>query len=271
VNLDFLKQVLAVPTQSLREDQMVQFITNYAATIPNTTVAVDRYNNVVIKRGTTQFYPCISAHIDSVQPIERKYAVEQMNGFLVGIDTKGSRVGFGADDKTGVYICLEMLRRFDTIAVAFFSAEEIGCQGASKIDPKILEDVGYLIEFDCPAHDMMSYTSGGERLFANHDEFIKTALPILHWRGISKWQNHPYSDVMAIRRRFDFSCLNLSSGYYNWHQRDELVKIEDTANSLEMAEELVRALGEKQYTFRRGQIDESAPIIELSKLIWPVP
>jgi len=250
---------------------MVQFVKDYAATIPNTTVVADRYNNVMIKRGTASFYPCVSAHIDSVQPIERKYAVEQMNGFLVGIAKNGTRVGFGADDKTGVYICLEMLRRFDNIAVALFSAEEIGCQGASKIEPAFFDNVGYLIEFDCPAHDMMSYSSGGQRLFANNDEFIKTAYPVLQQRGISKWQDHPYSDVMMLRKRFDFSCLNLSSGYYNWHQKDELVKIADTANSLEMAEELVRALGEKQYTFRRGEIDESAPIVPISKLVWPKP
>lgn len=271
MNIEFLKEVLAVPTESMREEQMAQFIMDYAAKIPNAGVYLDKYNNVVVRKGTAKAFPCVSCHIDSVQPIERKFSIERTDGLFVGIDSKGNRVGFGGDDKTGIYICLEMLKRFDNIQAAFFAAEEIGCQGASRIEAKVFNDVGYLMEFDCPAHDMMSYASGGARLFANDGDFIRTALPVLTKFGITKWQEHPYSDVMALRRRFDFSCFNLSSGYYNWHRRNECVKIADTANSLEMATELVQALGENSYVFRRDQIDESAPLVPLTRLVDPVP
>jgi tripeptide aminopeptidase len=250
---------------------MVQFAKDHADRIPNTTVHIDKYNNVFIRRGTADFYPCVSSHIDSVHPVSRKFALQQSGSTLTAVDERGKQVGFGGDDKTGVYICLEMLQRFDNICVALFSAEEIGCQGARKIEASLFDNVGYLMEFDCPARDMMSYTSGGVRLFDNHGDFIHAALPVLNTFGISKWQHHPYSDVLAIRKRFDFSCFNLSSGYYNWHRSNECVKIADTGNSLEMADALVRALGEKRYEFARDRVDESMPLVELSKLVDPVP
>ena len=250
---------------------MVAFILEEAGKQPNTNAFADRYNNVFIKKGTAAHYPCVAAHIDSVQPIDRKFTVVQSNGLLVGIDENGQRVGFGGDDKSGVFICLELLKRFDNIAVTFFAAEEIGCQGSSKADAKVFDDIGYVLEFDCPANDMLSYTSSGTRLFANNGDFIKAGLPVLNQFGLTKWQHHPYSDVMALRRRFDISCMNLSSGYYNWHSRNECVKVSDTFNSVEMATALVHALGERRYEFGRGVVEEDAPPVKVTNLVYPEP
>lgn len=33
----------------------------------------------------------------------------------------------GADDKNGIFICLECLKKYDTIKIAFFREEETGC------------------------------------------------------------------------------------------------------------------------------------------------
>ena len=193
-----------------------------------------------------------------MQPLERHFRIVQKNGLLLGYDSKDRQVGFGGDDKAGVYICLELLDRFSDLAVVFFAAEEIGCRGAFSVDAAVFDDIGYVLEFDCPARDMFSYTSSGIRLFDNNGQFIKTGLPVLNKWGVNKWQHHPFTDVMALRKRFSFSCMNLSSGYYNWHNSNECVKIEDTANSLEMATELVAALGNARYDYvHDAKLDES--------------
>jgi hypothetical protein len=44
------------------------------------------------------------------------------------------------------------------------------------------------------------------RLFANNGEFIQTAMPALQTNGLTRFQHHPYSDVMALRQRFGFSA-----------------------------------------------------------------
>lgn len=272
MNIERFKQVLAVPTQSMREDQMVAFLQAQAASRPGVTCMVDSYNNVFLKKGAARFLPCVAAHIDSVQPLERHFRIVQKNGLLLGYDSKDRQVGFGGDDKAGVYICLELLDRFSDLAVVFFAAEEIGCRGAFSVDAAVFDDIGYVLEFDCPARDMFSYTSSGIRLFDNNGQFIKTGLPVLNKWGVNKWQHHPFTDVMALRKRFSFSCMNLSSGYYNWHNYNECVKIEDTANSIEMATELVAALGNARYDYvHDAKLDESKPLVAVTGLTIPVP
>jgi putative aminopeptidase FrvX len=256
MNVDRLKQVLAVPTQSMREDQMVAFLKAQAASRPGVTCTVDSYNNVFLKKGIAQFFPCVAAHIDSVQPVERYFRIVQKDGVLIGYDRRVKQVGFGGDDKAGVYI----------------AAEEIGCQGALNADAKMFDDIGYVLEFDCPGRDMFSYTSSGMRLFDNTGDFIRAGLPVLNKWGVNKWQHHPFTDVMALRQRFSFSCMNLPSGYYNWHSHNECVKVSDTDNSLEMATELIAALGALRYDYVHDKkLDESKPLVAVTGLTFPTP
>jgi hypothetical protein len=210
----------------------------------------------------------VAAHIDTVHPMTPVQIIQQ-DGMLVGFDQYGQRTGIGADDKAGVYICLELLERMDNLAVALFAAEEVCCQGAYAADAAFFEKVGYVVEFDCPARGLLSHTSGGVRLFQNDGDFIQRALPVLQAHGLTRWQRHPYSDVMALRQKFDFSCLNLSCGYYNWHQRDEYLVLNEVQAALASGEDLVRALGCRRYTFNAGPNDTALPLLEVTDLQLP--
>ena len=200
----------------------------------------------------------MAAHIDTVHPL-RPVEIVQQDGILFGVDEHGQRTGIGADDKAGVFVCLELLERFDDIAVALFAAEEIGCVGADHAPAAWFDDVGYVIEFDCPGRGLVSYTSGSTRLFANDGEFIKTAAPVLHAHGLTRWQHHPFTDVMALRRRFNFSCLNLSCGYHNWHRPDEYLVLDEVEAAVNAGEALIAALGCRSYPFDAGADDLAAP------------
>ncbi len=266
MNLDLLTRLCAVPTRSYQEDQMVSFLCGHLAERVRTgRVWVDEHRNVFVVKGSGQHLPCVAAHIDSVQPL-RKVSIVQQDGMLTG-EYKGKQVGFGADDKAGVYICLELLDRFDNIAAAFFATEELGCRGSYGADLQVFDHMGYLLEFDCPSRGLFSYTSSGTRLFENQGEFIHTALPVLLKHGTTEWQNHPYTDVMAVRKRTTLSCMNLSCGYYNWHAKDEYVRLADTEASLAMAIELIKALGARRYDYDAVKEDAaSPPLLEVKSL-----
>jgi acetylornithine deacetylase/succinyl-diaminopimelate desuccinylase-like protein len=207
----------------------------------------------------------VAAHIDTVHPTKPVQIVQQ-DGMLIGFDPYGQRTGIGADDKAGVYICLELLERVDNLAVALFAAEEVCCQGAYAADAAFFEKAGYVVEFDCPARGLLSYTSGGVRLFQNDGDFIQAALPVLQARGLTRWQHHPFSDVMALRKRFGLSCLNLSCGYHNWHRPDEYVVLNEVEAALAAGEDLLRALGCRRYTFDAHGDDAALPLLEVTGL-----
>jgi tripeptide aminopeptidase len=268
MRVELLKNLLAVPSPSYQEKAMVEFIVRHVEQMgPRSGVhcRVDERNNVYITKGDAEFLPCVAAHIDTVLR-SPPACIVQHGGLLVGFDEAGRRTGIGGDDKAGVYICLELLERFDSIAVALFAAEEVGCVGSRNADPEFFERVGYVVEFDCPGRGLVSYTSGGVRLFQNDGDFITAALPVMCRHGALNWQHHPFSDVKAIGGRFGLCCLNVSAGYYNWHRHDEFVKLADVEHALAFGTDLIRALGNRRYDLDSSQPDLADPAVQVTGL-----
>ena len=268
MRLELLKQLLGVPSPSRREEQMVAFLKEHVrqrGVERCGEIVSDQFNNVLIRKGKPGTVPCVAAHLDTVHEAGAAKIVQQ-DGFLFGMDGQGERTGIGADDKAGVFVCLELLEKFENIAVILFAGEEIGCVGAEHAPKAWFEDVGYVIEFDCPGQRLVSYTSNGVRLFSNDGEFIKTAGPVMQAHGLTRWQRHPFSDVMALRQRFGFSCLNLSCGYYNWHRRDEYVVVDEVEAAVHAGEALITALGCRAYPFKAGANDRTTPLYEVTGL-----
>jgi putative aminopeptidase FrvX len=267
-----LRKLLAVQSLYGKEDRMVAFLVEHCRR-EGYTVTTDKHRNVYVTKGQADHYPTVAAHIDTVQPIRENVRIavstfdkqgnaETLIGFHVNGDGKEHQVGVGGDCKTGVFVCLELLRHMPVLKVAFMAGEEIGCHGARMSDPDWFRSVGYCIEFDCPSKNLMSYTSSGIRLFDNNGEFIKTALPTLQKYGV-KWQAHPFTDVSVLRPMHGMSCMNLASGYYRWHADTEYVFIPDVKNAIVMAQELISALGERYYPFMN---EEAEPLVSVSRL-----
>lgn len=270
MRLDLLKRLLAVPSKSRQEEQMVAFVTDHVNEAEGRRGRVwsDDFNNVYILKGRAGQFPCVAAHLDTVHPMTPVRIVEQQ-GMLLGYDRQGQRTGIGADDKAGVFICLELLERFENLAVVLFAAEEIGCRGAYTAEARFFDRVGYVLEFDAPAHGLISYTASGVRLFQHDGEFIQRALPVLNHHAVTRWQRHPFTDVMALRERFSFSCLNLPAGYFNWHARDEYLKLVDTTAAIEMGHELIAVLGEHRYDYDANQPEAPEPPMSVTGLCLP--
>lgn len=260
---EVLLRLLAVPSLYRHEEQMVAFLCAQLRE-DGFEVRVDALRNVYATKGFAQHYPCLSSHIDTVQRHKKVRIVEHPDGRLTGIDEATNRqTGIGADCKTGIFTCLEIARRLPAVKLALFACEELGMIGAYGSDRSFFQDVAYVIEFDCPSRGLASYTSGGRHLFDNQGEFIRTALTVLN--GV-EFQNHPFTDVKAVSERHKLQCLNLSSGYYNWHCDDEFAFIPDIKLAIAQGETLVKALGCRSYPLRETK---AAPLMEVKRLRVP--
>ena len=73
-NIDFLKEVLSIPTQTYKEDLMVEYLMNWLEenNIPHYK---DDYNNVYATKQETEelpedfYFPCVISHTDTVHEI----------------------------------------------------------------------------------------------------------------------------------------------------------------------------------------------------------
>jgi len=258
-DLELLKSVLTVPTHTYQEELMVQYICDWLKE-KNIEFTVDEHLNVYAVKGEIPdrgMYPCVVCHTDTVHEIDTINVVEEMlpNSHremklsLKAYNNEGEPTGIGGDDKCGVFACLELLEEMDVIKAAFFVSEETGCHGSRYADQSFFSNVGYAIQFDGPENWMITETCFGAKLFDRDGEFFNTCDKILT-EGMNdkkKYMVHPYTDVYALKSKFDFSCINISIGYYQYHTKNEYVVVEDVFNGIDMGKKMIQELGYKKY------------------------
>jgi len=260
-DLNLLKSVLSVPTKTYQEELMIEFLIDWL-TKNNIDYSVDEHWNVYATKGEPTgdnfYYPCVVAHTDTVHNIDviniREEDLKNYQGeikpSLKAYNDFGKPTGIGGDNKCGVFACLELLKELTHLKAAFFVSEETGCHGSRKADPNFFSDVGYVIQFDAPFNWMVSEYCMGVKLFDKSDEFFKICDNVLteSFQGRQKYGSHPYTDVYALKSKFDFSCINISIGYYNYHTPEEYVVIEDTFNGVDTGKKMIEMLGNKKHT-----------------------
>jgi|TARA_R110002126_G_scaffold31154_2_gene100752 tripeptide aminopeptidase len=256
-NLKHLKEVLSIPTKTWKEDLMIEYLSNYCDN-KGYNHWKDKNGSVYVTKGNADMFPCVVAHIDTVhEPVEMVVNEEMLPNAqgedklsLKAYEKKTGRpTGIGGDDKAGVFICLKMLEQIDNIKAFFPVAEETGCHGSSDADKDFFKDVGYAIQFDSTENNTMSLTLMGVKLFEEDSEFFTSVKDIILEHGLKNWYNHPYTDTMRLKEKFDFSCLNFAAGYYNYHTVEEYVVVEDVQNTCNMAVKVIDKLGENKYTY----------------------
>ncbi len=259
MNLEFLKEVLSIPSISGDESLVREYIMDFADQ-HNIDYYVDKKGNIYLTKGIideNEFYPCVVSHMDTVH--RHKQLIEENSRLTINevVELSGKtklfathpvtnkETGIGGDDKCGVYVCLELLLRFDKIKASFFVEEEIGMLGSKVSDNKFFENVGYAIQFDAPSSNWITEVCFGVELF---DEEFKTKITeSLRNDGYTKFSRDPFTDVNQLASKYDFCCLNLGCGYYSQHSDFEYVLVEEVGDSIIAGENLIRLLGlEKQ-------------------------
>lgn len=254
MNKELLKEVLSIPSYSGRELKLVKYICEFLKK-NNIPYEVDEMLNIYCTKGETETYPCVVAHTDTVHNNTyidvRTELKENSKGVLKeaykGYNKIGQPTGIGGDDKAGVFACLTLLTELPVLKAAFFVSEEIGCIGSLEADPEFFKNVGYAIQFDAPFDWMVTEISSGVPLFNRDSEFFNKINSVLVENTAPRFGSHPYTDVYALKKLFDFSCLNISIGYYDYHTPDEYVVLEDVENGIKIGREMIASLGYKKY------------------------
>ncbi len=263
-DLQLLKEVLSVPTHTYQEDLMVQFIVDWLKS-NNIEHYVDEHLNVYAIKQTGELpedfvFPCVIAHTDTVHKLDTINVREEMlpntegelKLSLKAYNDSGNPTGIGGDDKCGVFACFELLKELPNLKAAFFVSEETGCHGSKMADPSFFTNVGYSIQFDAPENWMVTETCYGAKLFDRDSEFFEKCDKVIT-EGMSnrKYMIHPYTDVYALKTKFDFSCINISIGYYDYHTKNEYVVVEDTFNGIDVGKQMIELLGYQKYTHEK--------------------
>lgn len=242
-----LLDVLMVQTNSENEKRMVLYLDKELRKL-KTPYEIDAAGNVLVTKGKTNLYPCVTSHMDTVHKIVDDfniYTEVDDKDLLFAISNK-KRVGIGGDDKCGVFACLYLLKIIPQIKVVFFSREERGCRGSGDIDKRFFSDCQYLIQLDRRGKKDFIQTYWGNKTvsheFASEIGLIKKKYKYKNCIGT-------VTDVMKLwNNKVGISCINLSCGYYQPHTALEYVSIKDLWNSVKFTEAIVNGMQKKRYT-----------------------
>ena len=239
MNMQLLKRLYNIYSPSGKEEKMVKFLCSYIRQLPgNISMSKDKFGNLYVVKGESESYPCLVSHIDQVSHCNhsKDFKAIETREIIFGYSPKNRRFeNLGADDKNGVFICLECLKKHDAIKVVFFREEETGCQGSSEAMMSFFDDIRFVIQPDRKGNsDLITNISYSELC---SEKFLEEVEP-------EKWgyreENGLMTDVLTLKENgLGVSCINVSCGYYNPHTDEEVTVKKDLMKSLSFIEHII--------------------------------
>lgn len=232
-----LKKLYAIHSPSGKEDKMIAFLVSYLKSLPGVKLGKDSYGNLYAWKGESETYPCIVAHLDQVQRNHpRDFRAIETRDIIFGYSAKEhSFCGLGADDKNGIIICLEAIKKYDCMKVVFFKEEETGCHGSSRAEMKFFDDCRFVIQCDRRGNSDLITNIGFSDLCS--EKFIQDIDP-------EKWgykeETGMMTDVEALKERgLSVSAINMSCGYYNPHTDEEITVKRDLEKCWHLVQHII--------------------------------
>ncbi|TAA72745.1 M20/M25/M40 family metallo-hydrolase [Planococcus salinarum] len=190
----------------------------------------------------------LNAHLDTVYSFdEGREIIKDGN-----IWTSSSGI-LGADDRAGVAILLETLKRLDatnfngTVKYIFTVEEEIGLLGAKAVDANFLHDVDAAFVIDRKGKGDIVTSCGGYEQFCD-ESFGKFIEETASNYGLAGWKcTAGGNSDTRIWASHSIQSVNLSAGYYHEHSADEYLDVEGCLGTVE----LLLALFKEAGTMRR--------------------
>jgi hypothetical protein len=245
-DLGLLNQLVSnqSPSQSKELSSFIEWIIEYVyRNIPGVEIDIDNTGNLFMIKGKSEYYPCIVAHTDTNQSLHDSVVLMQLNEVLFGWDGLNScQVGAGFDDKVGILIALQCLKKFDVLKVFLPINEEVGYIGSSRVDMKWFNDVSYCIQPDRNSYktDFITYTNGVD---VCSKEFIEACRPMMNKYNYSEAQGIG-TDIGELKSRgLKCSAVNVSCGYFKEHTDQEVCSIVALHNCLNFVTDLITTLG----------------------------
>ena len=237
--MELLKQLFCIHSKSGKEGKIRKFIWNWVRqTVPDAKIECDKPGNLYITKGKSSTFPCIVAHMDQVQERHSKdFIAYEAEDIIIGFSPKHKeQQGLGADDKCGLWIALKCLQKFDSLKLAFFVGEEVGCKGSGLADMAFFDDCRFVIEPDRKGSEDLITQIGWTPLCS--DDFLKDI-------GFKKFGYKEaeglMTDIEALKDKgLMLSCINLSCGYYRPHSNEEFVYKPALLNCLAFVEHIIK-------------------------------
>ena len=189
---------------------------------------------------------CLVAHIDTVYKCtDIAPTVEILHGLMV---IHRNSTGLGADDRAGVYACMK-LRAQTGSAVLLTDLEERGGVGAKEASNALKdyfqENIGYFIEMDRAGRNDMVFYNNEPRRFV---KFIK--------KFGFKEAHGSYSDIASIGIITGIAGVNISTGYFMQHTKNEFLIPEILEENIERVAAIINARNGKQYKIPKRVVYE---------------
>lgn len=241
-----LLDVLMVQTNSENEKLMVLFLDKELKRL-KLPYRIDAAGNIIVTKGEAKTYPCVTAHMDTVHDFVNNFKIYKdtdNEDVLFAMDGK-IRVGIGGDDKCGILACLYLLKMIPQIKIVFFSREECGCKGSTKINKEFFADCRYLIELDRRGNKDFIQTYWGNKTISHE---FSSEIGLIKKKYKYKNCIGSVTDVMKLwNNKVGISCVNLSCGYYKPHTNCEYISIGDLWHSIKFTEEVINNMKPKRY------------------------
>lgn len=172
----------------------------------------------------------LTAHMDTVhKETVKNITTAKQEGFTV----LSSPQGIGGDDRCGIWIIMEIIKRGYRPHVLFCEDEEIGRVGAKKFCEtklsNVLKEMKYIIELDRKGYNEAVFYDCGN---ADFQEYICKTTEY-------KFDYGSYSDICELSPKGDVASVNLSVGCYKCHTLDEYVVFEEMAYTVNVVEKLL--------------------------------
>lgn len=239
--MELLKKLYTIYSKSNKEEKMLEFLVEWLfKNLPeDAQVEMDKKCNLYVKKGVSESYPCIVAHVDQVQTLHSDdFEAVETNDIIFGWSRKNKRKeGLGADDKNGVWVALKCLLKYDAIKAAFFVGEEIGCIGSNAADMGFFKDCRFVLQCDRRGYnDLITEASCCELCSKDFVNAVHAS-----WFGYSE-AHGMVTDVMTLKENgLEVSCVNISCGYYEPHTDDEFTIKDDLLNCLHFVEHIIES------------------------------
>lgn len=237
--MQLLKKLYSIYSPSGKEQKMIKFLCAYINTLPgDISISQDRHGNLYVVKGKSDTYPCLVSHIDQVPYYNhsKDFKAVETREIIFGYSPEKRRFeNLGADDKNGIFICLECLRTYDTLKVVFFREEETGCKGSSEAYMPFFDNARFVIQPDRKGNaDLITGINYTELCSENFLEAIEA----------EKWgyaeQGGMITDILVLKENgLKVSCINLSCGYYNPHSDEEITVKKDLVKCMQFIRHII--------------------------------
>lgn len=237
--VDVLKKMYTIHAPSSKEGKLGRYIIALLRGM-GIQYTVGRKGEIYnIKAGL----PLLCAHTDQVQRIPCTHTI-QNNNYIYGMGGH-KQSGLGADDKNGVWILLNLIKKYsDKVSFLFSTMEEVGGMTDGfmlNLGREITDTIPYALIFD---------RKGGSDIIGFDNEYCMKDLN----NDVAKYGClFDYTSAIGIWSDCDHiskyvPCVNLSCGYYAPHSDQEYTNINELINALDFGACLLDNLNSTPYS-----------------------